>query len=395
MPGPLDGIRVIDCSAVISGPLSTMILADQGADVIKIEPPKTGDITRTSWFERGGIAALYANANRGKRSVALDIQDERGRDILRQLAAEADVFVQNFRPGALDKLALGEADLRENNPNLIYVSISGFGRTGPYSNRRVYDPVIQGITGQIGVQRLPFDSGPVDLIRHIVCDKATSYTAAQAITAALFARERGQGGQHIEISMIDAGLAFFWADGMLAHTMIGENVNKGSALYDIYKLRQTADEPLVVFAASDQEFHGLARALNRSDLIDDERFTSLSLRIQHIAELEEILEQEFRKWPARELVERVVAEDVPAGPVNSLDDVLVDPQIVHNKSIMEFDHPAGGRMRQAAPAARFSASAAEPATPAPTLGQHTEEVLGEIGISTEQQASLRDAGVTG
>ncbi|MGR8949915.1 MAG: CaiB/BaiF CoA transferase family protein [Gammaproteobacteria bacterium] len=393
MPGPLDGIRIVDCSAVISGPLSTMMLADQGADVIKVEPPKTGDITRTAWFERGGIAALFANANRGKRSVALDLQNEQGREILTKLVAEADVFVQNYRPGALEKLGLGQTELRRDNPELIYVSISGFGSSGPYSDRRVYDPVIQGITGQIGIQRLPNNTGPVDLIRHIVCDKATSYTAAQAITAALFARERGQGGQHIEISMVDAGLAFFWADGMLAHTMIGDDVNKGAALYDIYKLRETADGPLVVFAASDQEFHGLARALDRPDLIDDERFSSLSSRIQHIVELEKILQAEFKKWPARELIERAVAEDVPAGPVNTLDEVLVDPQIVHNESIIEFDHPAGGRMRQAAPAARFNGTPAASAAPAPTLGQHTEEVLAEIGISPEQRVQLRDAGV--
>jgi crotonobetainyl-CoA:carnitine CoA-transferase CaiB-like acyl-CoA transferase len=393
MPGPLDGVRIVDCSAVVSGPLATMMLADQGADVIKIEPPKTGDITRSPWFSRGGIAALFANANRGKRSVALELHEPRGQELLKKLVAEADVFVQNFRPGAMQRLGLGEPELRAINPDLIYVSISGFGETGPYSDRRVYDPVIQGMTGHIAVQRLPLNAGPVDLVRNIICDKTTSYTAAQAITAALFARERGQGGQHITLSMIDASLAFFWCDGMIAHTMIGEGVEPAAALYDIYKLRETADGPLVVFAASDSEFQGLARALNRPDLIEDERFTSLADRIKNIVALEDILAGEFKRWNSKELVERVVAEDVPAGPVSSLEEVLVNPQIVHNGAIVESDHPTAGRMRQPAPPARFDRTPSQAGEPAPLLGQHTDEVLAEYGLGAEERAALRRDGV--
>ena len=393
MPGPLDGVRIVDCSAVISGPLATMMLADQGADVIKIEPPATGDITRSPWFSRGGMAALFANANRGKRSVALELHEQRGQEILKKLVAGADVFVQNYRPGAMERLGLGEAELRAVNPDLIYVSISGFGESGPYADRRVYDPVIQGLTGHIAIQRLPGNSGPVDLVRNIICDKSTSYTAAQAITAALFARERGHGGQHVKIAMLDASLAFFWCDGMIAHTMIGDGVEPAAALYDIYKLRETADGPLVVFAASDSEFQGLARALNREDLIDDERFTSLSSRIRHIVALEEILATEFKKWKSADLVRRVVAEDVPAGPVHSLEEVLTDPQILHNQAIVECEHPTAGRMRQPAPPARFDRTPATPGHPAPTLGQHTDEVMQEIGLNATDLKQLREDGV--
>jgi len=393
MPGPLHGIRIVDCSAVISGPLATMMLADQGADVIKVEPPGAGDITRAPWFSRGGIPALFANANRGKRSIGLDLQDERGRGVLKKLVAEADVFVQNFRPGAMERLGLGEAELRAVRPDLIYVSISGFGESGPYADRRVYDPVIQGLTGHIAVQRLPGGSGPVDLVRNILCDKSTSYTAAQAITAALFARERGEGGQHVKIAMIDAGLAFFWCDGMIAHTMVGEGVQPGAALYDIYKLRETADGPLVVFAASDSEFQGLARALDRPDLIEDERFKTLGDRIQNIVAMEQIINEEFKKWPSAALVERLVAEDVPAGPVHSLEEVIADPQIQHNGAIVEIDHPAGGRMRQAAPPARFDRTPAAPGRPAPTLGEHTDQIMEEVGIGDADRKLLRKDGV--
>ena len=393
MPGPLHGVRIVDCSAVISGPLATMMLADQGADVVKIEPPGAGDITRAPWFSRGGIPALFANANRGKRSIALDLQDERGREILKKLVASADVFVQNFRPGAMERLGLGEAQLRALRPDLIYVSISGFGESGPYADRRVYDPVIQGLTGHIAVQRLPGGAGPVDLVRNIICDKSTSYTAAQAITAALFARERGEGGQHVKIAMIDAGLAFFWCDGMIAHTMMGEGVQPGAALYDIYKLRETADGPLVVFAASDSEFQGLARALNRPDLIEDERFQTLGDRIKNIVAMEQIINEEFKKWPSAELVERLVAEDVPAGPVHSLEEVVADPQIQHNDAIVEIDHPVAGRMRQAAPPARFDRTPAAPGRPAPTLGEHTDQIMEEIGIGDADRKLLRKDGV--
>lgn len=395
MPGPLDGIRIVDCSAVISGPLATMMLADQGADVIKIEPPGNGDITRAPWFARGGVSALFANANRGKRSLALDLQQERGRELLKELVAGADVFVQNFRPGAMARLGLGDDELRALRPDLVYVSISGFGEDGPYADRRVYDPVIQGLTGHIAVQRPPGTTGPVDLVRNIICDKATSYTTAQAITAALFARERGHGGQHIRIAMIDASLAFFWADGMIAHTFVGDGVPPATALYDIYKLRETADGPLIIFAASDDEFQGLARALRREDLITDPRFSTLPERYKNVLELEEILNAEFRKWPAQEIVDRAVAEDVPAGPVHSLEEVINDAQIRHNRTVIEIDHPSGGRMRQVVPPARFERTPAAPGAPAPMLGEHSDEVMAEIGLSADECAALRAAGVIG
>ena len=395
MTGPMSGVRIVDCSAVISGPLATMMLADQGAEVIKIEPPGRGDITRTPWFARGGISSLFANANRGKRSVALDLHTARGCEILKELVLRADVFVQNFRPGAMERLGLSETDLRAIKPDLIYVSISGFGDSGPYAERRVYDPVIQGLTGHIAVQRLPHASGPLDLVRNIVADKSTAYTAAQAITAALFARERGRGGQHVKISMIDASLAFFWCDGMIAHTMIGGEVPGGTALYDIYRLRETADGALVVIAASDSEFHGLLRAVRRTDLIEDARFRTLAERYQNVDALEQILIDEFKKWPAAEILARLIAEDVPAGPVHTLEDVIDDPQVRHNQAVIESEHPAAGRMRQAAPPARFARTPSVAGAPAPVLGQHTDEVLQEIGIDATECARLRAEGVIG
>jgi crotonobetainyl-CoA:carnitine CoA-transferase CaiB-like acyl-CoA transferase len=208
MPGPLAGIRVVDVSQILSGPFACMILADQGAEVVKVESPGIGDPMRIGTYRRAGRASFYVNANRGKRGIVLDLQKPAGREALLALVDRADVFVQNWRPGAAERLGLGEAELRKRNPELITVSISGYGDSGPYRDRRVYDPIIQGLTGHVGVQKNP-DVPIPDLVRNVVADKASAWTAAQAITAALFARARGAGGQHVTVPMIDASLYFF------------------------------------------------------------------------------------------------------------------------------------------------------------------------------------------
>jgi crotonobetainyl-CoA:carnitine CoA-transferase CaiB-like acyl-CoA transferase len=383
MAGPLEGIKVVDASAVVSGPLCTMMLADQGAEVVKIEPHGLGDTLRLPNFARGGLSAFFANANRGKRSIVLDLSKKEGREVVHKLVKDADVFVQNWRPGAVDRLGLSEPELRAINPDLIYCSISGFGSDGPYAQRRVYDPIIQGISGHTGVQINP-EFPMRDLVRNIVSDKSSSYTAAQAITAALFARERGAGGQHIEVPMLDASLAFFWCDGMIAHTFAGEDAPPGRALYEMYRLSETADGHLIYFAATDVEFHGLFRAVGHPEWVDDPRYATGEGRADpaNIESLGEMLANAIRAVPTAELLERMVEEDVPVGPVLSLDEVFDDPQIRHNEAILEFEHPTAGRFRQARPAARFDKTPQDPHRRMPPLhGEHTEEVLRELGYS--------------
>jgi len=392
MPGPLSGIRIVDCSAILSGPLATMILADQGADVVKVEPPGIGDLLRLSPFARGGLGAFFANGNRGKRAIALDLRQPRGRELLLSLVRDADVFVQNFRPGAVERLGIAEQDLRQVAPDLVYVSISGFGESGPYASRRVYDPVIQALTGSIAIQKHP-DTGDRDLVRHVICDKASAYTAAQAITAALFARARGAGGQHVRIAMLDAALAFFWPDGMMAHTMVGDGVRPGPTLYQIYRLTGTADGHLIYFAVSDAEFHGLFRALGRPEWCEDERFAQLGNRMQHTEQLEKLLRQEFRSWPTGEILARMAAESLPAAPVLSLEEVLADPQVRHNEVLVEREHPTAGVIRQPRPPARFDRTPAEPGRLAPLHGEHTDEILAELGIDAGERRALREAGI--
>jgi crotonobetainyl-CoA:carnitine CoA-transferase CaiB-like acyl-CoA transferase len=395
MPGPLEGIKVVDLSAVVSGPLCTMMMADQGAEVIKIEAHGVGDVLRLPNFARGGLSAFFANNNRGKRSIVLDLSMPEGREIVHKLVRDADVFVQNWRPGAVDRAGLGEADLRAINPDLIYCSISGYGPTGPYAQRRVYDPIIQGLSGHTSVQMNP--EVPIrDLVRNIVSDKSSSYTAAQAITAALFARERGAGGQHIVVPMLDASLAFFWSDGMIGHTFQGDEAPPGRALYDIYRLWETADGHLMYFAATDSEFHGLFRAVGHPEWIDDPRYGTTDGRAvpENFAELGELLMNEIRTQPTKELIERMAAEDVPVGPVLTLDELDSDPQIQHNEAILEFEHPTAGRFRQARPAARFDKTPQNPRRRLPPLhGEHTREVLQELGYSGEDLERMQQEGL--
>ncbi|MFT5441002.1 MAG: crotonobetainyl-CoA:carnitine CoA-transferase CaiB-like acyl-CoA transferase [Myxococcota bacterium] len=392
MPGPLDGIRVIDFSAVISGPLAAMMLADQGADVIKVEPPGRGDLLRNEWYRRGGLTSMFANVNRGKRSIVLDLQSDEGLEIAQDLVRGADVVIENFRPGVMDRLKLGGDAMLELNPQLIYCSISGYGATGPYSKRRAYDPVLQGMSGHVAIQKNPEVPIP-DLIRNAVVDKAVSYTTAQAITAALFARERGAGGQKIAVPMLDVGLAFLFPDGMMKHTFMGDGVLEGPALYDRYRLTETSDGHVITWTGGDNEWHALFRALNRGELCDDPRFAAGGERAKHMEELGGILYDEFQKVTSAEILERMAQEDVPGGPVLSLDEVFEDPQILHNGIVTERDHVSAGRLRDCAPAARFSKTATEQQPIAPIKGEHCDEVLLELGLDAEQIAKLRAAGV--
>jgi crotonobetainyl-CoA:carnitine CoA-transferase CaiB-like acyl-CoA transferase len=393
MAGPLAGIKIVDCSQIVSGPFAVMILADQGAEVIKVEPPGYGDLMRIGPFYRGGLSAFFTNVNRGKRCIVLDLAKEAGRAILLKLVSEADVFVQNWRPGAAERLGLGWDDLRKLNPRLIYCSVSGYGPSGPYSERRVYDPIIQGITGHVAIQKNPEIPIP-DLVRNIVADKSTSWTAAQAITAALFARERGASGQHIQVPMIDASLFFFWPDGMMKHTFVGEAERQLPVLYEVYRIYETADGHLIYFTASQSEFHGLFRALGHPEWCTDERFNGAgALDPANRELLGGMILAEIRKWPTRELIARMAAEQVPVGPVNSIEEMLVDPQIVHNDSWFEWDHPTAGKIRAPRPVARFSETPQEVRRMPPLHGEHTAEVLRELGFDDAGLAELKANGV--
>ncbi len=396
MPGPLSGVRVVDFSAVVSAPLAAMVLSDQGADVVKVEAPERQDVLRKEWYYRGGLTSLFVNVNRGKRGIVLDLQTEAGLEIAHALLRRADVVIENYRPGVAERLGIGPDDLHAIHPGLVYCRVTGYGQTGPWSGHRAYDPVVQGLTGYVAIQKNPEVPIP-DLVRNIVVDKATSYTAAQAITAALFARERGAEGQTIEVSLMDAGLAFFWPDGMMKHTLLGDGIKEGPALYDRYRLTETKDGHCVMWAGGDEEWHAVFRALDRADLCEDERFATgrARARAENAEPLAAILYDEFRKWTTEEIVRRMEQADAPAGPVLGLDELPDHPQTRHNEMIYETEHPTAGRMQQCRPAPRFSGTPTQAGPVAPLRGEHTDEVLAEIGYGPERIADLRDAGVIG
>jgi crotonobetainyl-CoA:carnitine CoA-transferase CaiB-like acyl-CoA transferase len=269
MAGPLAGYRIVDLSAVISGPLATMMLADQGADVIKIEHPEGGDHTRAVSNRRGGFSASFLNNNRNKRSVAINLKDERGLEILKRLIAGADVLVQNFRPGVVERMGLGEPEVRRIAPQIVYVSISGFGDRGPYAHQPVYDPLIQGLSGLTTVQAGSDEARP-RLVRTIVPDKVTGLTAAQAITAGLLARERTGEGQHVRLSMLDSVVAFLWHSDMSSQTFVGDELPQQEAQSFIDLIYETADGYITVAVQTDRQWQALTRALQRPAWLDDD-----------------------------------------------------------------------------------------------------------------------------
>ncbi|HIF98219.1 MAG TPA: CoA transferase [Myxococcales bacterium] len=393
MAGPLAGVRVVDVSEVISGPLATMILADQGAGVLKIEPPRYGEESRQLANYRNGMAGLYANCNHGKRSIGLDLKTERGLELALEMIREADVFVQNWRPGAAERLGLGESALRTLNPQIIYASITGYGDDGPYADRRGYDPIFQCLTGYVAAQTNPEVPIP-DLVRNAVVDKATSYSLAQAITAALYARERGAEGQHVKVAMLDAGLAFFWPDGMLRHTLAGEGVDHYVVPGERYQLMATADGQLVVWAGTAEQMRASLLVVGEEELANSPgQRGKLMLEEENQLARTEAVNAGFAKLTSEESYRRCIEHQLPAAPVLTHEDVFLDPQVIHNGCVIEADHPVYGRYRRAAPSAKFSGTVLEPASPPSLYGEQSDEILEEMGYSSEERAALRDANI--
>jgi crotonobetainyl-CoA:carnitine CoA-transferase CaiB-like acyl-CoA transferase len=377
MAGPLAGYRIIDATQMISGPMATMVLADQGADVIKIEPPGIGDLTRALGGTRG-MSPTFTVVNRNKRSVVLNLKEPQGLAILKQLVATADLFVQNFRPGVVEQMGIGEADLRQIKPNLVYVSISGFGESGPYVHKRVYDPVIQALSGLASIQADA--TGRPHMMRLIVPDKVTALTAAQAMTAALLARERTGEGQHVRLAMLDAMVAFLWPEAMASHTFVStKDVVVRPQVRDL--VFETADGYITVGVVSDAEWRGLTTALGHPEWLDDARFKTPAGRVKYADVRLEMTAEVLTTRTSAEWLARLDAEQVPCAPVLRREDLFTDPQIAANHLIVESEHPTVGRMRQPRPAARFEKTPAELRSPAPLLGEHTEAVLAELGLS--------------
>ncbi len=388
MDGPLSGYRVLEVTTTVSGPMAAMVLADQGADVIKVEPPMIGDPARYLGSSREGMAALFAVLNRNKRSLPLDLKDGQDLAVFREVAKTTDIIVENYRPGVAKKLGIDYDSLVGDNPGLIYASISGYGESGPYENRKVFDPLIQATVGVSHDQ----GQGEPRNVRTIMFDKVTALTTAQVVTAALLQRGKTGRGQHLPISMLDSALYYTWPDLMWSRTLLGDGVQHTGEIGDWFSIFKVKDGHVSIVLVRDESFELLCVWRN-SELHQDPRFQTFLARQENTAELKEALEALLADVSADEVCENLDAFGVPVARLNSLDEVHADPQVQYAGSLVETRHPVIGPMRYPRPPFHFEGQAAFPTRHAPFLGDHTREILTELGIDEAEIERLeaRDA----
>lgn len=387
---PLEGIIILEFSTMITAALASMMLAEQGARVIKVEPLEMGDPMRYIGARKGDISSLFAGCNRGKESLAIDLKSQAGQAVIRDMIPEVDVVIHNFRPGTMETMNLGSEDLMSLNPRLIYTAISGFGTEGPLRRAPAYDPIIQAHSGMAATQGS--DESPT-FIRSLLCDKITAYTASQAVTSGLFARERSGKGQLIDLSMLDAGLFFMFPDGFQNHALLDEDAIPGGLLIDIlYDLTLTKDGGITV-AAANQEMQGrMLSAIGLLHLLEDERFNSMKKLLENLLVFRELIADKCLQYTSDELLALLRAAEVPCAKCLSRDEVLSQEQLQANDSIETVDHPHLGKLRIVKAPPRFGGKRLEPARPVPAHGEHSETVMASFDISDSRIEALKLAG---
>ena len=386
----LDEVRVVELASVVSGPFAGMMLAQLGAEVTKVESA-TGDITRSWGPVHEGVSAYYYTLNGGKRSIAVDTRTSDGLAIVRDLIGRADVVIENWRPGVASRIGLDLDELRAEHPRLITVSIRGFGEEGPYASERVYDPVIQGVSGMAGSQA--DESGP-QLIATNLPDKLASMAVVQGVLGALFERSRTGRGRHVQVSMLDVAVAFLWPDIMRNFTFAdaegrGHGPGKAARTSSIFR---TGDGRYVAYTAiSDADWRGLCDAARADGLYEEYR--GIGKRADLIEEVSERLTAAFADRTREEVLASLHSAGVPSGPVHLTHEVFDDPQVVLNGVVRETEVDGHGRVREAtSPVPLDRPGARRWVDPAPALGQHTDEILAELGRSADEVARLRADG---
>ena len=393
--GPLAGIRVLDLTRVLAGPYCTMFLGDLGAEVVKVEQPGIGDDTR-GWGPpfAGGESAYFLCTNRNKKSLTVDLKMPEGIALIRQLAERADVLIENFRPGAMDRLGLGEKELRATNPKLVYASLSGFGADGPMADVPGYDLIVQAWGGLMSITGTP-ESGPLKVGVAII-DLVAGLMLGKSIVAALYAREKIGVGQKLDTSLLEAEVAALINAG--SNYLVGGKVpgRWGNAHPTIvpYQSFQTADNFLVIGAASETIWKRLCTALGQADLTDDPRFTKNADRVENRKELIAILSEVFMTRSTEDWVTALTQADVPCAPVQTIDQVFAAPQVLHRNMLVEVDHPTAGKVKLAGIPVKFSVTPASVRLPPPLLGEHNDDVLiSWLGMKTEEINPLKKKSV--
>ena len=375
---------------MITACVAAMMMAEQGAKVIKVEPMNVGDPMRYIGANKGGISSLFANCNRGKQSIRVDLKVPEGQELIRELIPQVDIFIHNFRPGVMDKLNLGSEALRDLNPRLIYTAISGFGKEGPLGRAPAYDPIIQahaGLTATQGKEEPAF-------FRTLICDKITAYTACQAVTCALYVREKTGVGQHIDLSMLDSGLFFVFPDGFQNHTLLDADHERGPLLIDLlYELTPTKDGAVTISAGNEEMQMRCLIAVGMEHLLADERFNSFEKMVANLEEFQAELAGAYMQFTTDELIAKLKEADVPCARCLTKDEVLAQEQVAANDTVAEIDHPIMGKMRVVKSPARFGGQRLKPSRPSPDHGEHTQEVLAEFAIADERIVALTEQGI--
>ena len=395
-PGPLDGIRVLDLTRVLAGPYCTMFLGDLGAEVVKVEQPGVGDDTR-GWGPpfTGGESAYFLCVNRNKKSVTVDLKSKEGVALLRRLAERADVLIENFRPGTMERLGLGEKELRAINPKLIYASLSGFGADGPMSDAPGYDLIVQAWGGLMSITG-PADGEP-SKVGVAIIDLVAGLMLGKSIAAALFAREKLGVGQKIDTSLLEAEVACLINVG--SNYLVEGNIPRrwGNAHPSIvpYQSFKTADGYLVIGVASEGIWRRFCQAIGRAEWADDSRFEKNSNRVENRSLLIGLLAEIFLSRSTDEWLKLLNSAEVPCAPVQTVDQVFKAPQVLHREMLVQVEHPTAGTVRMAGIPVKFSATPASVRLPPPLLGQHTEEVLESwLGMGSEEITELKRKNVT-
>ena len=395
MAFPLENIRVLDLSRVLAGPYCTMLLGDLGADVLKVERPGSGDDTR-QWGPpfAAGESAYYLCCNRNKRSLTVNLKSDEGRTLVARLAAVSDVLVENFLPGTLDAWGLGYETLKQANPRLVYCSITGFGQTGPLRDAPGYDILIQAMAGVMSITGEP--AGNPMKLGVAISDITAGLFASNAILSALFARERTGAGDRIDIALFDSTVA--WLANVGSNYLVSGEVPRrlGTAHPNIvpYQAFQAADQSIIVAVGNDAQFREFCRVIDRPDLAADERFATNARRVECRADLLPLLASLLVQRPAADWLERLERAGVPAGPVNSIDQVFRSQQLAERMMIMAVEHPRIGPLKLAGSPLKMASSAGTPVRPPPLLGQHTDELLMELlGLTLPEVNGLRSKGV--
>jgi len=387
---PLNSVKVIELSNMITCSLAAMTMSSQGAEIIKVEPPQMGDKMRPLGTQKNGVSGFFHNCNRGKRSIAINLKSEAGVQAIKDLISETDILMHNYRPGIMDKLGLGSETLREINPKLIYIAVSGFGTKGPMADLPAFDHVIQGFAGFTDLQSSDDDS--FDFIKTFICDKVTAYTVCQAATAALLARTSTKIGQHIDISMLHACLSFMWPDGMMHRTLKDKDKFEMSPGSDYFQTINYSDGGVALAALTDEHYEIVLPMLGYPELVGTPLFFSIASRMSNMKEVMKTYKEPKKDIGVDKALEILTQADIPCSPCIKRDEIETVEQIKAIGALETYVTKAMGELTVTTPPVLFEGKSTSHAEPSPLLGEHSRDILKEIGWEDVKISKLIDSG---